>query len=71
MRKEFTFQRASMLAMALGLVFIVQPWSRGIFAFGFPFTLAAILAYTVAGWVGGDRAEPVRHDDKRKAEAGA
>jgi hypothetical protein len=70
-RKDLTFQRLSLLAMALGLVFIVQPWSRGIFAFGFPFTLAAIVAYNVAGWAGGDRAEKVRDDDKRKLEAGA
>jgi hypothetical protein len=71
MKKELTFQRLSMLAMALGLIFIVQPWSRGVFAIGFPFTLAAILAYNVAGWVGGDRAEKAREDDGRKAEAGA
>jgi hypothetical protein len=70
-RKELTFQRLSLLAMALGLVFIVQPWSQGVFAIGFPFTLAAIVAYNVAGWAGGDRAEKVRDDDKRKAEAGA
>jgi hypothetical protein len=67
MKKELTVQRISMLAMALGLFCIVQPWSHETFAFGFPFTLAAILAYNVSGWMGGERAEKVRDDEKRKA----
>jgi hypothetical protein len=70
MRKELTVQRLSLISMALGLFFIVQPWSAGLFAAGFPFTLAAIFAYNVSGWVSGDRAEKSRDDEKKKAEAG-
>ncbi|MDB5102976.1 MAG: hypothetical protein JWP91_665 [Fibrobacteres bacterium] len=65
-----TFQRASLIGMALGLFMIVQPWSEGLFAVGFPFTLAAIMGYNVAGWLTGERAEKTREVEKQKAEAG-
>jgi hypothetical protein len=56
--------------MALGLFLIVQPWSSALFTAGFPFTLAAIFAYNVSGWLSGDRAEKSRDDEIKKAEAG-
>ncbi len=65
-----TFQRASLLGMALGLFMIVQPWSEDLFAVGFPFTLIAILGYNVAGWLTGERAETTRDVEKQKAGAG-
>ncbi len=65
-----TLQRLSMIAMAAGLSLVVQPWSHALFAFGFPFTFAAIFCYNVAGWASGDRAEKSRDDEKMKAEAG-
>jgi hypothetical protein len=65
-----TVQRASLLGMALGLFMIVQPWSEDLFAIGFPFTLAAILGYNVAGWMSGERAEKTRDVEIKKAEAG-
>jgi hypothetical protein len=71
MRKELTIQRLSLIAMALGLFLIVQPWSSALFSFGFPFTLAAIFTYNIAGWASGDRAEKHEDDEKKKAEAGA
>jgi hypothetical protein len=69
-KKELTVQRISLLAMALGLFLIVQPWSSALFAAGFPFTLAAIFAYNVSGWLSGERAEKSRDDEIKKAEAG-
>ncbi len=60
MRKEITFQRASLAAMGLGLASIVQPWSHALFAVGFPFTLAALIAYNAAGWLSGERADKER-----------
>jgi hypothetical protein len=40
-------ERAFLLAMAFGLILIGQPWSRLGFAFGFPVTLSAIIAYNI------------------------
>lgn len=60
MRKEITLQRASLLGMGMGLGMIVQPFSHILFAVGFPFTLAAIIGYNLAGWLSGERAEKAR-----------
>jgi hypothetical protein len=60
MRKELTFQRASLAALGLGLGMIVQPWSHALFAAGFPFTLIALAGYNAAGWLTGDRASKER-----------
>jgi len=40
-------ERVCLLAMAFGLVLIGQPWSQAAFAFGFPVTLAGIVAYNI------------------------
>lgn len=60
MRKEITLQRASLLGMALGVGMIVQPVSHILFIAGFPFTLAAIIGYNLAGWLSGERAEKAK-----------
>jgi hypothetical protein len=60
MRKEITFQRASLAGLGIGLALIVQPWSHALFAAGFPFTLLALAAYNAAGWLTGDRASKER-----------
>ena len=60
MRKEITFQRASLAGLGLGLGMIVQPWSHALFAAGFPFTLIALAGYNAAGWLTGDRAAKER-----------
>lgn len=60
MRKEITLQRASLLGMAAGVAMIVQPFSHFLFAAGFPFTLASIIGYNIAGWMSGERAEKAR-----------
>lgn len=60
MRKEITFQRASLVGLGLGLAMIVQPWSHALFTAGFPFTLIALAGYNAAGWLTGDRASKER-----------
>ena len=40
-------ERASLLAMGLGLLMIGQPWSRLLFAGGFAVALAGILAFNL------------------------
>jgi hypothetical protein len=60
MRKEMTFQRASLAGLGLGLGMIVQPWSHALFAAGFPFTLLALAGYNAAGWLTGERAAKER-----------
>ncbi len=68
MKRELTLQRTTLLCMAFGLFMIVQPWSRLLFAAGFPFTLAAIIGYNAAGWISGERAEKSRDDELKRAE---
>ena len=60
MRKELTLQRASLAALGAGLALIVQPWSHGLFAAGFPLTLLALAGYNAAGWLTGERAAKER-----------
>jgi hypothetical protein len=55
--------------MAAGLGMIVQPFSHLLFAAGFPFTLAAIVAYNALGWISGERAEKARKLAVEKAQA--
>lgn len=43
-----TFERACILAMALGLLMIGQPLSQTIFILGFPVTLGGIIAFNIA-----------------------
>jgi hypothetical protein len=69
MMREFTVQRGALLGMALGLAMIVQPWSSLLFTAGFPFTLAAILAYNISGWMSGERAGKSRDDEIKRREA--
>ena len=69
MKRELTLQRATLICMALGLFMIVQPWSSLLFAAGFPFTLASIVAYNVTGWISGERAEKSRDDELKRVEA--
>jgi hypothetical protein len=69
MRRELTVQRIALLGMALGLFMIVQPWAAWLFATGFPFTLAAIAAYNISGWMSGERAEKSRDDELKRMDA--
>lgn|GEM_PF-2860952 len=64
-----TLQRAGLLAMALGLFMIVQPWREWLFAAGFPVTLAGIALYNAAGWFSGSRAEKARIEAERIPES--
>lgn len=44
-----TLEGASLLAMALGLLCIGQPWVHALFTAGFPLVLLGVVAYNVAG----------------------
>lgn len=64
-----TPQRASLLAMGLGLLMITQPWREWIFAAGFPVTLIGLAVYNASGWFSGSRAEKARLDAERAPES--
>jgi hypothetical protein len=50
-------ERASLLAMSLGLLCVIQPWAHALFVIGFPLTLAGVIVYDVAARRGGDGEE--------------
>ena len=43
-----SLRRASLLALALGLFGLVQPWVHAFFVIGFPLTLAGVVACAAA-----------------------
>lgn len=47
-----SLERASLLAMAAGLLLIAQPWLHVLFVAGFPLALAGIIGFNVSGWLG-------------------
>lgn len=47
--KKIVAERLAMGVMGLGIVMVCQPFSHGVFRYGFVVTLAGIVAFTIAG----------------------
>ncbi|MBX3588975.1 MAG: hypothetical protein AB7I35_13255 [Ramlibacter sp.] len=43
------WERGTALLIGLGLLMLMQPWSIGVFSYGFTVLLAGVVGYSIAG----------------------